>query len=387
MDNPFRDAAAIVGVGRTDYSKRSGVSTLTLAVQAIGAALADAGLTARDVDGVACHRIADSADPALVAQVLGIADVRFIRDVFGGGSSCITPLAAAAGAVASGQARCVVVWRALNARSGPRMSDAGAMTGLSSDAQYWLPYQHVSAPAQFAMFTRAYMHRYGLTEEVLGMVALNQRDNAVRNPAAMMRQPLSMDDYLGSRWIYEPLRLFDCCIESDAAVAMVVTSPARGRDTRRLPVTICATASGGGSQLASNHRSDITVSGAARMAPRLYEAAGMGPEDIDVAEFYDAFSSLVPLQLEAYGFCEPGAAASMIAAGETRIGGRLPVNTHGGHLSEAYVHGLNHVVEAVRQLRHECGDRQVAGAEVALSTAQPGINSGITGAVILKRGG
>ena len=387
MDNPFRDAAAIVGVGRTQYSKHSGVSTLTLAVQAISAALADAGLTARDVDGVACHRIADSADPALVAQVLGIADVRFIRDVFGGGSSCIAPLAAAASAVATGQARCVVVWRALNARSGPRMSGAAAMTGMSSDAQYWMPYQHVSAPAQFAMFTRAYMHRYGLTEEDLGMVAINQRDNAVRNPAAMMRQPLSMDEYLGSRWIYEPLRLFDCCIESDAAVAMVVTSPSRSRDTRRLPVTICATASGGGSQLASNHRSDITVSGATRMAPRLYEAAGMSPEDIDVAEFYDAFSSLVPLQLEAYGFCEPGAAASMIAEGETRIGGRLPVNTHGGHLSEAYVHGLNHVVEAVRQLRHECGDRQVAGAEVALSTAQPGINSGITGAVILKRGG
>ena len=387
MDNPFRDAAAIVGVGRTQYSKRSGVSTLTLAVRAVSAALADAGLTARDVDGVACHRIADSADPALVAQVLGIADVRFIRDVFGGGSSCIAPLAAAATAVATGQARCVVVWRALNARSGPRMSGAGAMTGMSSDAQYWLPYQHVSAPAQFAMFTRAYMHRYGLTEEDLGTVAINQRDNAVRNPAAMMRQPISMDDYLGSRWIYEPLRLFDCCIESDAAVALVVMSSVQSRDTRALPVTICATASGGGSQLASNHRSDITLSGATRMAPRLYEAAGMSPEDIDVAEFYDAFSSLVPLQLEAYGFCEPGEAASMIAAGETRIGGRLPVNTHGGHLSEAYVHGLNHVVEAVRQLRQECGDRQVAGAEVALSTAQPGINSGITGAVILKRGG
>lgn len=387
MDNPFRDAAAIVGVGRTDYSKRSGVSTLTLAVRAISAALADAGLTARDVDGVACHRIADSADPALVAQVLGVADVRFIRDVFGGGSSCIAPLAAAAMAVATGQARCVVVWRALNARSGPRMSGAAAMAGMSSDAQYWLPYQHVSAPAQFAMFTRAYMHRYGITEEDLGRVAISQRDNAVRNPAAMMRKPMTMDDYLGSRWIYEPLRLFDCCIESDAAVAMVVTSPAQGRDTKGSPVTICATASGGGSQLASNHRSDLTLSGAAQMAPRLYKAAGMGPDDIDVAELYDAFSSLVPLQLEAYGFCEPGAAASMIAAGETRIGGRLPVNTHGGHLSEAYVHGLNHVVEAVRQLRHDCGDRQVAGAEVALSTAQPGINSGITGAVILKRGG
>jgi acetyl-CoA acetyltransferase len=385
VDNPLRDAATIVGVGCTDYSRRSGVSTLTLAVQAISAALADAGLTVRDVDGVACHRIADSAEPALVAQVLGVADVKFIRDVFGGGSSCIAPLAAAVTAVTTGQARCVVVWRALNARSGPRMSGAAAMKGLSSDAQYLLPYQHISAPAQFAMFTRAYMHKYGIGEEDLGRVAIIQRDNAIHNPRAMMRQPMTMDDYLASRWIYEPLRLFDCCIESDAAVALVVTSAVDGRNTRRTPVRVCATASGGGSQLASNHHSDLTVTGAAQMAPRLYEAAGVGPADIDVAEFYDAFTSLVPLQLEAYGFCEPGEAAAMIGAGETRIGGRLPVNTHGGHLSEAYVHGLNHVVEAVRQLRHECGERQVEGAEVALSTAQPGINSGITGAVILKR--
>ncbi|WP_123024339.1 thiolase C-terminal domain-containing protein [Mycolicibacterium stellerae] len=386
MDNRLRDAAAIVGVGCTEYTKRSGVSTLTLATQAIDDALADAGLDPRDVDGVACHRIADSADPALVAQTLGIPELRFIRDVFGGGSSCIAPLSAAATAVATGQARCVVVWRALNARSGARMSGAAAMTGLSSDVQYWLPYQHVSAPQQYAMFTRAYMHAYGVTAEDLGRVAIIQRDHAALNPRAMMRQPITMDDYLGSRWIAEPLRLFDCCLESDAAVALVVTSTQRSRDLRRTPVTICATASGGGNQLASNHHRELTASGAARMAPRLYEAAGIGPADIDVAEFYDAFSPLVPLQLEAYGFCAPGGAASMIAEGATRIGGRLPVNTHGGHLSEGYVHGLNHVVEAVRQLRHECGARQVAGAQVALSTAQPGINSGLTGAVILKRG-
>ncbi|MGE0214649.1 thiolase C-terminal domain-containing protein [Mycolicibacterium sp.] len=385
MKFPLRDATAIAGVGCTEYSRQSGVSTLTLAVRAIQRALADAGLTERDVDGVACHRIADSADPAMVAQALGIREPTFVGDVFGGGSSCLAPLDAAGKAVATGQARCVVVWRALNARSGPRMSSAAAMPGLSSDAQYWLPYQHLSAPQQFAMFARAYMHKYGITAEDLGRVAINQRDNAVRNPRAMMRTPITMADYLGARWIAEPLRLFDCCLESDAAVALVITSAERSRDLRRTPVTITATAFGGGNQLTSNRHADITVSGAAAMAPRLYAAAGVGPEDIDVAEFYDAFTPLVPLQLADYGFCAPGEASSMIADGATRIGGRIPVNTHGGHLSEGYVHGLNHVVEAVHQLRGDCGERQVAGAEVALCTGQPGVSSGLTAATILKR--
>jgi acetyl-CoA acetyltransferase len=385
VTNPLREVSAIVGVGHTEYSRQSGVTTLTLATRAIKSALDDAGLSVRDVDGVACHRVGDSADPGLVAQALGIADLRFGRDILGGGSTCITPLDEAAMAVASGQAKCVVVWRALNARSGPRMSGAAALPGLSGDVQYWLPYEHVSAPQQFAMFARAYMHKYGVTAEDLGRVAIAQRDYATRNPRAMMRKPIDMDDYLGSRWIAEPLRLFDCCLESDAAVALVVTSTSRARDLRQVPVTIVATAFGGGNQLASNHHSDITASGASLMAPRLFAAAGLGPDDIDVAEFYDAFTPLVPLQLEAYGFCRPGEGAQMVASGETRSGGRLPVNTHGGHLSEGYVHGLNHVAEAVHQLRGECGDRQVLGAEVALSTAQPGVYSGLTGAAILRR--
>ncbi|WP_243710869.1 acetyl-CoA acetyltransferase [Actinomadura sp. KC216] len=380
-----RDAAAIAGVGHTEYSRNSGATTLTLAVRAIQAALADAGLSQHDVDGVACHRVGDSADPALVAQTLGVRDLRFARDVFGGGSSCIAPLDAAATAVTTGRARCVVVWRALNARSGVRMAGAATNPALSGDAQYWLPYDHASAPQQFAMFARMYMHECHLRAEDLGRVAIAQRANAVRNPRAMMRRPMTMDDYLGSRWIAEPLRLLDCCPETDAAVALVVTSTARARDLRRTPVTITATAFGGGNQLASNHHPDPTVSGAAAMAPRLYAAAGLGPDEIDLAELYDAFTPLVPLQLEAYRFCERGEAAHMIRDGVTRLGGSLPVNTHGGHLSEGYVHGLNHVAEAVLQLRRDCGERQVPGAEVALSTAQPGVNSGLTGAVILKR--
>ncbi len=385
MRNPLRDASAIVGVGHTEYSKKSGVSTLTLATRAISAALADAGLSVADVDGVACHRLADSADPGLVAQALGVSNLSFVRDIFGGGSSCILPVDAAAVAVATGQAKCVVVWRALNARSGPRMSAAATLPGVSAEAQYWLPYRHMSAPQQFAMFARAYMAEAGITPEDLGRVAITQREHAGLNPLAMMRQPITMDDYLSARWICEPLRLFDCCLESDAAVALVVTSTERARDLRRPPVTITATAFGGGNQLLSNGISNLTTSGASEMAPRLYTAAGLGPDDIDFAEFYDAFTPLVPLQLEAYGLCAPGEAGQMIRDGQTRIGGRLPVNTHGGHLSEGYVHGLNHVAEAVHQLRGECGDRQVPEANTALSTGQPGIHSGMTGAVILRR--
>lgn len=384
-DNPLRDLSSIVGVGYTEYSKNSGVTTLTLALRAIRAALADAGLTPADLDGVACHRVGDSADPALVAQALGVRDLRFIRDVWGGGSSCIAPLADSATAVATGAARHVVVWRALNSRSGVRLAGAANNPALSGDGQYWIPYLHVTAPQQFAMFSRMYMHRYGVTAEDLGHVAIAQRENAALNPRAMMRDPLSMDDYLASRWIADPLRLFDCCLETDAAVALVLTSTERARDLRQIPVTIVAAAFGGGNQLSSNHHVDLTESAVAAMATRLYSAAGMGPEDIDIAEFYDAFSPLVLLQLERYGFCQPGEAAAMVRGGSTRRGGTVAVNTHGGHLSEGYVHGLNHVAEAVAQLRGTCGDRQVANAEVALSTSQPGINSGLTGAVVLRR--
>lgn len=381
----LRDRAAIVGVGYTEYSKNSGVTTLTLALRAISAALDDAGLEIHDLDGVACHRIGDSADPAQVAQALGLADVRLVSDVFGGGSSCIAPLDTAATAVSTGAARCVVVWRALNSRSGLRLAGAATNPALSGDGQYWMPYLHVTAPQQFAMFARMYMHRYGVTAEDLGAVAIAQREYAEHNPRAMMRDPLTLEQYLASRWIAEPLRLFDCCLETDAAVALVLTDTERARDLRNVPVTVSATVVGGGNQLSSNHHVDLTTTAVEPMATRLFAQAGIGPAEVDVAELYDAFTPLVLLQLERYGLCAPGHAAGLVGDGGTRRDGAIPTNTHGGHLSEGYVHGLNHVAEAVQQLRWTCGERQVAGAEVALSTAQPGVNSGLTGAVILRR--
>jgi acetyl-CoA acetyltransferase len=192
-----------------------------------------------------------------------------------------------------------------------------------------------------------------------------------------------MEEYLASRWIVEPLRLYDCCLETDAAVALVVVRAERARGLRAAPVLVSAATTGSGHTLYSNHRGELTTSGAAAMAPRLFAMAGLGPDDVDVAELYDAFTPLVLLQLEDYGFCRKGEAAALVSSGATAIGGSLPVNTHGGHLSEGYVHGLNHVAEAVAQLRRTAGARQVEGAEVALSTGQPGYVAGTTSAVIL----
>jgi acetyl-CoA acetyltransferase len=251
--------------------------------------------------------------------------------------------------------------------------------------QYTAPYGYVAPPQQFAMVARAYIDAFDVAPEALGRVAITQRRHARDNPRAMMRQPLTMDEYLASRWIVEPLRLFDCCLETDAAVAVVVTSASRAENLAHPAVLISGAAMGGGHTLYSNHRGDLTVSAAAEMAPRLYAGAGLGAEDVDVAELYDAFTPLVLIQLEDYGFCAKGEGAAMVADGTTALGGSLPVNTHGGFLSEGYVHGMNHVVEAVAQLRGDCGPRQVPGAEVALASGQPGYVAGTTSAVLLRR--
>jgi len=382
----LRDAAAVAGIGATPYSKNSGVSTLALALRAIRTALDDAGLTIADVDGVACHRVGDSAQAVVVAQSLGIRDLRYHLDLFAGGSGSHQVLMHAAMAVATGAADVVVCWRAINARSEFRMGGTGRAAPDTVEFQYQVPYGYATPPQQFAMYARAYMHAYGVTAEHLGHVAIAQREYAIRNERAMMRTPLTMDDYLSSRWIVEPFRLFDCCLETDAAVALVVTTPERARDLRQPPILIAGAASGGGHTLYSNHREDLTTSAAVDVAPRLFASAGLTPGDVDVLELYDAFTPLVLLQLEDYGFCKKGEAGPVVASGATRQGGDLPVNTHGGHLSEGYVHGLNHAIEAVSQLRGTAGERQVPGAEIALSTGQPGYVAGSTGAVLWRRG-
>jgi acetyl-CoA acetyltransferase len=201
----------------------------------------------------------------------------------------------------------------------------------------------------------------------------------------MMRAPITMEDYLASPWVAEPLRRLDCCLESDAAVALVVTSATRAAALRQPAILISGFATGGGMTLYNSGRTALVPSAARDLAPRLYASAGIGPGEVDIAELYDAFTFLVPLQLEDYGLVPAGEVGQFILDGGTGPGGKLPVNTHGGHLSEGYVHGLNHVAEAVLQLRGAAGDRQVPGADVALVSGQPGYVGGATSALILRR--
>ena len=280
-----------------------------------------------------------------------------------------------------------MVYRALNGRSALRMGGSGGGAAVpSSDLQYQVPYGLVSPSQTYALGARAHMARYGTTAESLGTVAVQQRAQAVDNPRALMRAALTIDDYFDSRFIVEPFRLLDCCLETDGACAVVVTTTERARDLAKPVVSLSGWAWAIGANGFWTGADDLAHgSGASRVASRVFAMAGVGPNDVDVAELYDAFSISVLLQLEAYGFCAPGDSGPYVLSGATARGGALPVNTHGGFLSEGYVHGLNHVCEAVEQLRGDAGERQVADCEVALSTGQPGYISGMSSAVILRR--
>ena len=381
----LRNQAAIVGIGATEFSKNSGVSTLTLAQRAIMAALEDAGLEPARVDGLATFRVGDSVLPMILAQSLGIKDLHYWLDQFAGGSGSHSIVGQAALAIHAGVADYIVCYRSLNARSEFRMGGTGRPLVDAVETQYQAPFGYFTPPQQFAMAAKAHMERYGTTPEQLGAIAVQQRAHAAHNERAMMREPITLDDYLASRWIVEPFRLLDCCLETDGAVAVVVTSPERARDLKQLPVLIRGASWGSGQTLFSNEQPDPTRTSAADMAPRLFEMAGVTPRDIDVAQLYDCFTYSVLVQLEDYGFCAKGEAGAFIESGATALGGTIPVNTHGGFLSEGYVHGLNHVYEAVSQLRGNAGERQVQGAEIALSTSQPGYVSGSTSALLLQR--
>jgi acetyl-CoA acetyltransferase len=381
----LRNKAAIAGIGYTPFSKDSGVSTLTLGLRAVLAAIEDAGLPVDAVDGLATHRVGDSAVPSTLAQSLGLDDLAWQLDLFGGGSASHSIVGQAALAVCSGVADYVVCYRALNARSEFRMGGSGRLPVDVAETQYQAPYGYFTPPQQFAMLAREHMLRYGTTHEQLGSVAVQQRASAVDNPRAQLRHPITLDDYLASRWVVEPFRLFDCCLESDGAVALLVTSAERARDLRHVPVLISAAAWGGGRTLYSTGQPDATQSAARPLSKRLYSMAGVAPGDFDLAELYDCFTWSVLVQLEDYGFCKKGESGAFAASGAIGRGGSIPVNTHGGFLCEGYVHGLNHVTEAVSQLRHAAGARQVPEAQLALSTAQPGYVSGISSALILQR--
>ncbi|MFV8130135.1 lipid-transfer protein [Streptomyces syringium] len=365
--------AAVVGIGATEFSKDSGRSELALAAEAVRAALADAGLTAADVDGMVTFTM-DTSPEITVAQAAGIGELSFFSRVhYGGGAACATVQQAAL-AVASGLAEVVVCYRAFNERSGRRFGSGVQRREPSAEgvALGWaLPFGLLTPASWVAVAARRYLHTYGLEPEVFGHVAVTARRHAATNPAAHFHgRPITLADHAASRWIAEPLRLLDCCQETDGGQALVVTSVERARTLRHPPAVIAAAAQGAGrgqEQMTSFYRDDLTgLPEMGVVARQLWRTSGLTPGDIDVGIVYDHFTPFVLTQLEEFGFCPPGEGAAFVASGE------LPLNTHGGQLGEAYLHGMNGVAEAVRQLRGTAVN-QVAGARHVLVTAGTGV--------------
>lgn len=365
--------AAIVGVGATEFSKDSGRSELKLAVEAVHAALDDAGLSPADVDGMVTFTM-DTNPEITVAQAAGMGELSFFSRVhYGGGAACGTVQQAAL-AVASGVAEVVVCYRAFNERSGRRFGSGVQHREASAEgaALGWnLPFGLLTPASWVAMAAQRYLHTYGLTPEAFGQVAVLDRKYAATNPAAYFHgKPITLADHAASRWIVEPLRLLDCCQETDGGQAIVVTSVERARDLPHAPVVISAAAQGAGraqEQMTSFYRDGLTgLPEMSVVARQLWRTAGMGPGDIDVGILYDHFTPFVLMQLEEFGFCAPGEAADFVAEE------RLPLNTHGGQLGEAYLHGMNGIAEAVRQLRGTAVN-QIPGAATALVTAGTGV--------------
>jgi acetyl-CoA acetyltransferase len=358
MSIAMRDQAAIVGIGQTEFSKNSGRSELQLAAEAVKAALDDAGLSPSDVDGMTTFTM-DTSQEIEVARAVGIGDLTFFSRIEYGGGAAIGVMHQAMMAVATGAAKTVVVYRAFNERSGRRYS-VGISEGIvTADLIHWswyLPFGLLTPASWVAMFTRRYMHQSGCTSRDLAEVAVSARKHAVNNPAAFFHgRELSIEDHQASRLIADPLRLYDCCQESDGGAACIVTSVERARDLPHPPAVMRGAAQGAGADqenMTSFYRPDISyLPEMDLVAKQVYEMSGLGPDDVDAAIIYDAFTPIVLFQLEAFGFCGRGEAKDFVKNGNLEVGGRLPTNTNGGQLSEAYIHGMNGVNEGVRLIR------------------------------------
>jgi acetyl-CoA acetyltransferase len=377
-----KDGTCIVGVGTTAYGKRGEFferNPIDQVREALDLALAESGLDRREIDGFATYSV-EKLDPSVLAPSLGIPCVNYSSMVHGGGGGgTCGAIANAAAAIIAGQASVVMVYKVItqppHARFGAAYGSAQVAADPASD--FHRPFGLISPAQFFSLLFRRHMHRYGTTPRHLAEVAVAIRSHAERNPKALKRTPLTIEQHQASRMIADPFRLLDCCQENDGGGVILVTSAERARDLKQRPVYIMAGAQGGdslwGQGLTSqNQPEELYVSaGHAHLARRLYAQAGIEPADVDVALLYDHFSGMVILQLEDYGFCARGEGGAFVEDGGIRWpDGRLPVNTHGGNLSEVYLLGLTHVVEGVRQLRGEA-TTQVKDAEIALVTAGP----------------
>jgi len=378
-----RDAAAIIGIGQTEFAKNIGRPERTIALEAIRAALDDAGVSPAEVDGLVRFNL-ETTSEVEIARNLGIPNLRFFAEVgYGGGAGCAV-VGLAAMAIATRRAQVVVCWRARNRGSGGRPW-AGTGMRVGGDSQWSVPFGLVRPVDQIAMLARRHMHEYGTTSRQLGAVAVACRGHAARNPQALQREPITIEDHQLSRLVADPLRKLDCCLETDGAVAVVVTSTARARDARACPALILAASQGTGPEhvvMTAYHAARPLDTPSTWAARDLFAAAGVTPSDVDVAQLYDAFTPLVLMSLEEYGFCKRGEAGPWASAGGLSWPeGQLPCNTSGGGLSEAYVHGMNLVAEGVRQIRG-VSNTQVTDASLCLVTSGAGVP---TSALLLAR--
>ncbi len=368
----LKDRVAIVGIGQTAFGKGLPDSELSLACQAIVAALADCGIPASDVDGLTSFTMEPSREQE-VARNVGMGDITYFSQIgYGGGAACATVMHAAM-AVATDRCRVAVAWRARKrADKGSRIW-AQTPKILDDEWQWSRPWGLLRPVDEVAMLMRRYMHEFGATRDHLANVALAFRKHANRNPAAaMFGRELTREAYFDARWISEPLCLFDNCLESDGALAVVLVAADRAQDLPQRPVFVHAAAQG----LPRQHQAmvdyfgdDPLVGASSAASAALWREADFGPADVTTAQIYDSFSPLVPFTLEGYGFCGRGEGAAFTENGALEWpDGRLPTNTAGGSLSEAYVHGFNHVLEGVRQLRGT-STSQVAGADTCLVTS------------------
>ena len=353
---------AIVGVGHLDYAALFGSKVpndaISLGAQALSRAIADCGIAKAEIDGLITSRI----HYGVAADAFGLRNLWVINELEGSGRMSGVAVQYAAAMIESGQAETVALVYGNNGRS------AGMAYGgeaLSNPTSVYNHYQGMTSPgAAVAMMYRRYQHEFGVKDGALANFAINNRQNAALNPAAVMSKAITVDDYMSARFIAEPLRLLDYCIINDGGVCLIMTTMERARDLAKRPVSIAATAARGET---SGHywSGDFFYANAQRAADRLYREAGFAPNDIDVLQIYDNFTPAIAFGLEGFGFAPRGEATAWACLDQIGLGGRQPINTAGGHTGESYMQGWGHHVEAVRQIRGECGARQVAGADVA----------------------
>jgi acetyl-CoA acetyltransferase len=366
----LREKCAIVGVGETEYSWNANRSSLRLQLEASLKAVADAGLTSKDIDGIIPYSGAGVVVEDLTSN-LGIPELKFSCMVHQGGASCVAAVEIACMAIVTGAATHVLLTAGRTSHSTWRVTQRDTERPQNSYNQMFERAYGALVPAHYyGQAVRRHIHEYGgPTSLQMGAVAVACRKHANLNPRAQMYlKPMTLDDHQKSPMVSDPFHLFDICLETDGAAAVVVTSAERARDLKQRPAIIMGVAQGHPDFPTSiTQRPVITeLQGSLRAAKRCFQMAGLTPEDVDVAEIYDCFTAIVILALEDIGFCGKGEGGAFVEGGRIELGGELPINTHGGLLSEGHISGMNHIVEAVRQIRGECDKRQVPNAEIAL---------------------